>query len=249
MAEVLVLVHRSCASSYKLYKELLSRGLLGRVRLVPVRGPEYGGRLVWSVPWLLYNGEPAGSDPLDPGVVEAAVEGSRLEPPADPVEAFMEAVLHSSAASSLVALNYSLEPVLSEDLAKAALHTPLTGMDPGEVLARVRAEARGLLGEWSVKIGRALAVGFVRELWWSRGGSLSPEDVESAVEEDYFRLWLLAKASLGRSGLPSDPRFKPNPIVEEAESFLLRVGPILAERVEREQRELIEDEEWRKIVG
>ena len=249
MGRVVILVHRSCASSYSLFRQLKDKGLLGKVDLRPARSPEYGGRIVWSVPWLLVDDRPAGSDPLDVRVVEAAVKGDRLEPPEDQLSAFMEAVLHSSAASSLVALNYSLEPVLSEDLAAAALHEPLTGADVGRLLSQARSESKRLVEEWGVKIGRALAIGFVRELWWSRRGSLEPGEVEEAAGKGLFRLWLLAKASLGRAGLPSDPRVEANPIIEEAESFLSRLGDALVARVEREQREVLSDEEWARVAG
>jgi predicted thioredoxin/glutaredoxin len=251
MGRLVIVVHRTCASSYKLYRGLKERGLLGSVELRPASSPEAGGApLVWSVPWLLVGGEPAGADPLPLEVVEAAVRGERLEPPEDPLEAFMEAILHSSAASSLVALNYSLAPALSPALAKAALHTPLTGLEPRPALEEASRRERELLEEWGAKIGRALASAFVRELWWSRGGRLKPGEVEEAAERGVFRLWLLAKASLGRAGLPPDPRGAPsNPIVEEAESFLSRVGSMLAARIEKEQGEVLGDEEWARVSG
>ncbi|BAN90534.1 thioredoxin/glutaredoxin [Aeropyrum camini] len=242
---VKIYVHKTCASSYSLFRGLKEKGLLDSVKIVEAQGPtDSGGRLIWSVPWVLLDSEVLAGDPVDLGVVESALKGSRIGV-GDVVEAFMEAVLHSSLASSMAVLSRSLDPVLDENLASAAVRSPLSGVSPGEVLKAVGARADSLYAEWSGKLARALAMGFVRELWWARGGSLDPGELELIVSSGGFRLWLLAKGSLGRVGLPADPRLVAGyPEVGEAEDFLLKTGPALIRRVEREQAAILGDEEW-----
>jgi len=244
MAVVEIVLHTTCYSSYSLYRGLKAKGLMGRVKLVEARSPSLRGFLVWSVPWMLVDGRPAGADPLEVDVVEAALGGAGVKPPKRLHEAFMEAVAHSTAASSLVAVSSSLEPVLDEALASAAARSPLTGVDPREVLEEVSREGGGLLEEWLPRLGRALAVAFAREAWWSRGGSLTPEELEGMVDSGVFRLWLLAKASLGRAGLPRDPRSYGGPAVEEAEEFARSLAPRIVARVAEEQASLSSDGEW-----
>jgi predicted thioredoxin/glutaredoxin len=150
----------------------------------------------------------------------------------------------------MVALSVSLEPVLDPRLASAAARSPLSGVEPAEVLRTVSGSQESLLEEWIDRIYRALAVGFVRELWWAKGGSLSYEELAGGVREGLFRLWLLAKGSIGRAVLPSDPRLiGENRIVREAEDFILGVGEKLISRVEVEQANLMADLEWRLVAG
>jgi len=242
-------VHKTCASSYSLYRELASRGLLGSVELRPHHSPaDEEGRLIWSVPWLTVNGEPAGTDPLPLEVVEAAVSGSRLAPPRDPAGKFMEAVLHSAIAASMVLVNETLKPVLDEAFASAALHSPLTGVDPREALAEVASREEELLSEWMGKLARAAAISFVREAWWAGGGAVSESTLTRLVESGGFKTWLLGKASVGRLGLPSDPRVvAENRWVAEAENFIVKAAPALIRKVAREQEEILGDQEWMSL--
>ncbi|GBF09202.1 conserved hypothetical protein [Aeropyrum pernix] len=245
---VKIYVHKTCASSYSLFRGLREKGLLERVEIVEAKGPlDEGGRLIWSVPWVLLDGEVLAGDPVDPVVIESAVKGSKIDV-GDPVEAFMETILHSSLASSIAVLSRSLEPVLDVSLASAAVRSPLSGLNPRDVLESVEARASELYNEWSGKLARALAIGFVRELWWARGGTLDPGGLESIVSSGGFRLWLLAKGSLGRVGLPADPRLVAGyREVGEAEDFLLKTGPALIRRVEREQTGILGDREWMSL--
>ncbi len=244
-----IYVHKTCASSHGLYRSLASRGLLGSVDLRPAVAPvDDSGHLIWSVPWLLVDGEPAGTDPLGLEVVEAAIRGERLEPPGDVGEAFMEAVLHSALAASIVLVNGSLRPVLDERFVSAALHSPLTGVDPSEAAREIAGREEDLLSGWLGKLARAVAISFVREAWWASGGNLTAAAVSKLVESGGFKTWLLGKASVGRLGLPGDPRdLAENPRVAEAEDFIVKAAPALVRRVAREQEEVLGDEEWMRL--
>ncbi len=188
-----------------------------------------------------------GGDPMPRELVEAALQGGEV-PAGDPIESFMEAVIHSSLASSLALLYGSLEPVLDEDLAAAAVHAPLSGADPNAVLVEVAEKSREIYSEWSPKMARALAMGFVREAWWSAGGSLTHESLARLVEAGGFRAWLIGKGSLGRVGLPSDPReIASRDEVRSAEDFILKTARVLVRRVEAEQKEILGDEEWMSL--
>ena len=241
-----IIIHKTCASSYNLYKLLKERGLLDKVTIVEAGSPvDREGRLVWSVPWLLVGGEPAGTDPLPLEAVIAAIEGDPFPAPKDRVSAFMEAVLHSALAASMVLVNGSLKPVMDIRLAKAAVHAPLSGADARALLEEVKSREKELLEEWMGKISRAVAISFVREAWWSSGGALSPSALEKLVEAGGFKTWLIGKASIGRAGLPADPRAaSESDAIAEAEQFIIKTAPVLIRRVAKEQDEILGDEEW-----
>ena len=244
----MIYIHKTCASSYRLYRELRENNLLEHITLKNVAKPlDDRGRLIWSVPWGLAGDEVFGGDPMPRELVEAALQGGEV-PAGDPIESFMEAVIHSSLASSLALLYGSLEPVLDEDLAAAAVHAPLSGADPNAVLVEVAEKSREIYSEWSPKMVRALAMGFVREAWWSAGGSLTHESLARLVEAGGFRAWLIGKGSLGRVGLPSDPReIASRDEVRSAEDFILKTARVLVRRVEAEQKEILGDEEWMSL--
>ena len=104
-----IIIHKTCTSSYSLYKSLKERELLDKVTIVEARSPvDWDGHLVWSVPWLLVNGEPAGTDPLPIEAVLAAIDGDPFPAPRDKVSAFMETILHSALAASMVLVNGSI---------------------------------------------------------------------------------------------------------------------------------------------
>ncbi len=244
-----IYVHKTCASSYGLYRELASRRLLERVELRPTIAPvDETGRLIWSVPWLLVDGAPAGTDPLSFEVVKAAIAGERVEAPRDVGEVFMEAVLHSALAASIVVVNGSLRPVLDEGFVSAALHSPLTGVEPSEAARAIAEREQELLEAWLGKLSRAVAISFVRESWWASGGAINASSLTKLVESGGFKTWLLGKASVGRLGLPGDPRdLAENPRIAEAEDFIVKAAPALIRRVAREQEEVLGDQEWMRI--
>lgn len=243
--EIVIFLHKTCGSSYNLYKQLKDKGLASKVSLREATSPvDHRGRLIWSVPWVILDGTPLAADPVDASVIEAALHGGQVQA-GDYTTMFMEAVLHSALATSMVLLARSLSPVLDMDLASAAVRAPLTGIDPSKVVEEVRLQSSRLYDEWSGKLARALAMGFVREAWWAFSGDIDGEKLEALVGSGGFRTWVIGKGSLGRVGLPSDPRVIARyPEISEAEDFIIKTGGILLRRVAREQTAILGDAEW-----
>ncbi len=248
LARPVVYVHPTCHASYEAVKTLAREGLLGSVELRGVVNPaEALGRRIWSVPWLLVDGRPAATDPVDPGELVEAVRGVWQRRVVDPVEAFMATVLHSAYAAAVAYVHGSLKPVLDEALASAAVRAPLSGLAPRSVLEEVEANERRLYEQWEDKLMRALGVSYVRELWWATGGDLDREAVRAAATPATAGAWLLAKASIGRAGLPQDPRLRPG-AAEALADFVRRGAAGLLNKVRREQEEILGDTAYWELL-
>ena len=247
MAAVRIYIHPTCMTSYKLVKKLYEEDLLGKVELVdtslvaPSRVLERG---VWSVPWVTVKGAPAATDPVDPDeVVEIIMEG-RGHLPHDPAERFMETVLHSMYASSLVYMHGSLKPVYSPNLASAAARSPLGGPEPSTVLRAVAEREEELLDRWIDAIMRVLGIGYVRTLWWAAGGG--PGELEPPSQTQ-VAVWLLSAASMGRVGLPWRP-YLDSGRVRRLATFIEKGFKGLLNKVAREQETIMGDEEYWEIL-
>ena len=248
VGELRIYVHPTCYSSYKLLKYLASKGLMGSVKLVSLAEPwEAVSSGIVSVPWLSLDGEPAAVDPVDGEEVEAIIRGVKLNPPRDVLKAYMDSILASSYASSVALLHGSLEPVAFRSLAKAALRYPLTRLDPEPLLETVKSEGRSLYGDLEAKIARVVAVNYVRELYWASGGSLEPGDLR--VDRLSVAAWLIAKASVGRAGLPFNPVRANWDGVDIVVSMVESRGDSILEDVRREQATIYGDLEYLKLLG
>jgi len=238
---LVLLVHPTCYSSYKLFKELASSGLLSSLRLVSAACPTaLLAYSAWSVPWLVVDGKPAAADPLSVREVEAAAAGKSLVLEKDPCEAFVEAVLHSSYASSLVALWGSFRPVVDESLASAAARSPLTGVEPREVLRCVAERSKQLYEESKGLIARTLAYSLARDVLWASGRGVEAKVLREAARPELVGAWLLAKASAGRVGLPASPAPSAD-VVRLVSRLLESSAEEILERVRREQETVLSD--------
>ncbi len=250
MKKVRLLIHPTCASSYEVVKHLEAKGLLGRVELIVADRPDIGLRYgAWSVPWFVVGWEPAATDPVTPQEAEAMVLGDILSLPEDPVESFMKAVLHSAYASSLVAVWGSLDPVLDDDLVSAAVRAPFTGISPSRVLAEIRDSISELYEKWIEMIYRALGVSFVREVWWSTKGSITPEELSQLAKPAVIGAWLLAKASIGRVGLPSNPYGRVSRAARFISEFVSKNSRGLLNKIKKEQDIILSDKDYWNIIG
>ena len=178
---------------------------------------------------------------MSPEEVEELVREGRIPLPRDPVEAFMNTVLHSAYASSVALLHKSIDPVLDRDLIMAALRTPLGGPKPEELEI-----GEGVYSMWEDKLARALAISLAREIWWSYNGK-PPGQVDQDTMLLVASTWLIAKASIGRAGIPDNPKGA----VERAKpvaDFLARTYKSLIRRVEREQTTILGDSEYWRIL-
>lgn len=247
MPAVRIHIHPTCMTSYRLVKKLYEENLLGKVKLVdtslvaPSRVLESG---VWSVPWVSVDGAPAATDPVDPEEVVGIVVEGRAHLPNDPAERFMETVLHSMYASSLVYMHGSLKPVYSHSLASAAARSPLGGPEPGAVLRAVAERGEELLDKWIDAFMRVLGIGYVRTLWWAAGGG--PGELEPPSQTQ-VAVWLLSAASMGRVGLPWKP-YLDSGKVRRLATFIEKGFKGLLNRVAREQETIMGDEEYWEIL-
>ncbi len=242
--EVKIVYHPTCATSHRVIKALLENELIDKVNLESIETPLPSITSgIWSVPWILVDGDPVATDPVEPDEVVALVrDGKPLEARGDPYEMLAEAILHSAFASAHVITASSLKPVLTGSFARAALRSRYTGYTL-ESLDPARLEE--LYAEWRGKFARALAFSFVRELWWSSQGSIEAETVKS-IPLEAFAAWVIGKASVGRIGIP----VKPQPdmgALEEGYNMLVKGASRLIARIEIEQETILADEEYLKL--
>mgnify|MGYP001770670522 CR=1 FL=1 len=240
--------HPSCETSYELIKGLARAGLLDSVRLVRSSSLSSVRHGVLSVPWVKLNGVPAATDPVTSDEVIAMIRGDRLEVD-DEVEAFMNSVLHSSMASAVALLHGSLVPVATRELASAAVRSPASGIDPGRVVKRVVSNDRELFSEWRDKLRRALAVSFVRELYWASNGSVTAEAVAETARPEVVGLWLIGKGSLGRASLPPSPKGSAAEDLVAISEFIRKGARGLLLKVREEQESIYSDAEYQQIVS
>jgi len=243
-------IHPTCATSYEAVKHLAAKGLLDGIRLVSTAEPAASGVLrgsVWSVPWLVVESVPVATDPVAPGEVESILLGEGPLRRGDPVEEFMEAVLHSAYAAAVSYLHGSIRPVIDTAFISAATRAPLRGLDVEEVAREVAARADELYREWEDRLMRALGISFVRELWWATRGGVTRERLRELAAPETLGLWLIAKASIGRNGLPDRPLPGPEKL-ERLASFVARGAAGLLSRVKREQERILGDEEYWRLL-
>ena len=247
---VRVYVHPTCYSSYRLVKGLAEQRLLDRVELVDTsRHPLHAlSEGVWSVPWVTVDGVPVATDPVTVEEVAAIIRGEGLEVSVDPVEAFMEAVLHSAYATAVALVYGSVKPVVEEGFVSAALRAPLRGLNPSKLAAELAARLEEVPGQWLDKLVRAAGVSLVRELWWGSQGALTLSELRSITPRT-VAAWLLAKASVGRVGLPPNP-LEENiaKIASRIASFVQRGAVGLVNKVRKEWEEIVSDKDYQKLL-
>lgn len=246
--DITIYFHPSCETSYEVITGLRKAGILDKVRLVRVSSLEAVKLGVLSVPWITVGSAPAATDPVSAEEVIEMVNGSRIDV-GDPVEAFMNAVLHSSLASAVAILHGSLVPVALRELASAAVRSPVSGVRPEEVIDEVVRGDRELFTNWREKLRRALSVSFVRELYWASGGALTPQHVRELSRPEVVGLWLLGKGSFGRSALPYNPKGSAAEDIEWIAGFVSRTASGLLEKVREEQEGIYSDKEYMKVVN
>ncbi|MGB9705702.1 MAG: thioredoxin, partial [Pyrobaculum sp.] len=193
-----IVLHHTCKSSYTLYKALKGTpGLKFEMATLPYF--PYLRQYVLSVPAVFVNERLVLLDPVEPGDVQALLDG-KTEKELDVDEAVENAVrgvMASQALLSAVMLYKSLKPILDPELAavisRARFHrqehkTP-------QIIQRLREREEEILTEHWEHLVKLLTFGLVREMYWLG------IDVEE-VEKSHIKMWLLAKATVGRLGLP-----------------------------------------------
>ncbi|MEN2999780.1 MAG: hypothetical protein ABDH61_04315 [Acidilobaceae archaeon] len=238
---ITVYVHSTCYSSYHLVKELKGKLLRG-LEFKVLRSPQAPlSRGIVSVPWVEVEGLPAATDPLAAEEVEQMASGNYAPSIGRPEEAFVRALVSSSFSSSVSLLHGDIAPALSHNFVRAALRSPFSGLDEREVFMELLRSSKALYESVEAKIARTVSMAYVRELYWAGGR-------EARADKVAFYSWLLAKASIGRAGLPLNPMRRNERGVELALSILEGEGERLMEKVAREQSTIYGDKEYIEYV-
>ena len=239
-AMIRVVIHHTCKSSYTLYKALKGEAGINFEMATTPYFP-YLRQYVLSVPAVFKDGELVLLDPVEPGDVLALREG-KTEKELDVEEAVenaVRAVMASQAMLSAVMLYKSLRPVLDPEIvaviSRARFHKQEHKV--GQI-AKVLAEREaGILEEHWERFVKLLTFGLVRELYWLG------IDVEE-VEKSHVKMWLLAKATVGRLGLPHPVPKVPEEVADAVWAVLKESGRRYLDRVIEEQQIIQSDAEF-----
>ncbi|MEB3779501.1 MAG: hypothetical protein GSR85_04640 [Desulfurococcales archaeon] len=247
-SEFIMYIHPTCATSYSIIKYLYEKDLAGRLRIVNTSNTlNIPGFKIWSVPWITYKGKPIATDPVDGEEVEVLINGGNIEVK-DPIEAFMNTILHSVLASAISVLHASIEPVVDVDLINAATRGTLQSDDLVGIIEKIRLASDKLYSEWRDKLVRALAVSFVRDAWWGSEGELDSEQLQSMASGNYISAWLIAKAGIGRVALPDNPLRYDKEAVKIMSKFISSNARGLIRKIEREQEMILSDHEYWEVI-
>jgi len=237
-----VYAHASCYSSYSLIRYLLERGLAGSIDVIDVSRVSDLSELIFSVPWVKIGYSVVAADPVSGEEVEAMIRGSYKPSIGDPLRAFIETLLSSSYASSIALLHGDLAYAAFKELVEASLRAPFTGLNAAKVVRVVRVNGRSLYEEVELKLARVTSVNYVRDLYWASGGLVGEEELRRRADETSILSWLIAKAGIGRVGLPGNPLVLANREgVRLVSSIVESEGYRILDRVRREQETIFKD--------
>ncbi len=235
-------MHHTCKSSYTLYKAL--RDIDG-VEFEMAKTPyfQYLRNYVLSVPAVFHKGELMLLDPIEPEDVINLKEGR--EPGEltveEAVDNFIRGVMASQAILSTVMLYKSLKPTLDPHLvailSRAKYHrdekTP-------QIMKAIEKNEREILTQHWQHLIKLLTYGIVRELFWLG------IDIEE-VEKTHIKMWILAKATVGRLGLPHPKPTVPQDVVEAVYNTLRESGQRYLDKI-REEQMMLNDSEFLSLL-
>ncbi|MFN3804224.1 MAG: thioredoxin [Pyrobaculum sp.] len=235
-----IVLHHTCKSSYTLYKALKG---VGGIKFEMASTPyfTYLKDYVFSVPAVFYGNELILLDPVEPDDVMTLKEGKNKRELAidEAIENFARGIMASQAILTTVMLHKSLKPALDPHLvsilSRAKYHSQEEKL-PQIVETIVRQEGKILTEHWETFV-KLLTYGFIRELMW-----LEVEIDE--VDKSHIKTWLLAKATVGRLGLPHPRPTVPQDVVEAVYTTLKEAGGRYLGRLKEEQQILQNDAEF-----
>jgi predicted thioredoxin/glutaredoxin len=235
-------------------KHLIKKELIDNVELIDTSKVlnDVLTKSIISVPWIEVNNQAIASDPIHPEFAEYLITGNKdklskyLPNDVDEaVEEFKRGLLASSYASSVILIHNSLDPILRSDFPIISSKLRLTSIKSDDLLIKLNARHSKILDDIKPKSIRILTRNFVRESYL----------INNEVDEAYFlnidagvlATWLLAKASVGRAIMPTEP--------EKLLSLGNRMKEILQERardylndVLNEQKMIRNDKEYLSIL-
>ncbi|MCC6041667.1 MAG: hypothetical protein LM554_00760 [Desulfurococcaceae archaeon] len=248
MRRVEVLIHPTCLSSYRLIKKLIEKNTISRVKLVSMENLfQIINYKAWSVPWIIVDGQAAATDPVEYPELEAIIENRELVV-RDPLEAFKNTIIHSGYLSSIVALWGSINPILNNEVISVAIREPITKINVEYVKERIVEKKEEIYREIIDVVYRTLGIAFVRELLWASRGELTEDDLTKYVDPLIVKTWLIAKASIGRIGLPRDPWNRGSESAEAISNFISRSARGILNKVRREYEEITSDEDYWRVI-
>ncbi len=239
-----IVLHHTCKSSYTLYKAL--RGVSGvEFEMAGVPYFPYLRRYVLSVPAVFKNGELVLLDPVEPDDVIALRDGkTQKELDVDEaVENFVRGIMASQALLATVMLYKSMKPVLDPDLVSVlsrARYHQQEDKTP-KILERIKEKEGEILSEHWEHLLKLLTFGLVREMYWLG------VDMEE-VEKSHVKMWILAKATVGRLGLPLPKPAVPNEVVDAVYTTLKESGRRYLDRVVEEQSIILGDADFLSLI-
>ena len=243
-----MLIHPTCSSSYSLVKKLIEENTISRVKLVSMENPfQIINYKAWSVPWVIVDGQAVAADPIEYPELEAIIENRELVI-RDPLEAFKNTIIHSGYLSSIVALWGSINPVLNNEVISVAIREPITKINVEYVRERIVEKKEEIYRETIDVAHRTLGVAFVRELLWASRGELTEDDLIKYINPLIVKTWLIAKASIGRIGLPRDPWSRGSESAEAISNFISRSARGILNKVRREYEEITSDQEYWMVI-
>lgn len=242
--EIVVVVHHTCASSWKLYRDVKARGL--PVKFVPASLADLR-RAVLGIPAVFVDGRLVLYDPVAADDLESLLRGSaggKLSVE-EAIQNFVTGVIYNQALLSLAVLHRSFKPILAdkeivEVLTRARFRgAPEAAEAAAEEISRRDAQ---LFAENRDRMLRALAYGLVRELYWL---GISP----ASIGAEQISLWLLAKATVGRLGLQYPRPHVDKDMAEALAAILRERGEHYLAKVAEEQSAILSDREFLSLFG
>ena len=252
LSNITLYVHPTCFSSYGLVKLLKALDLLGSLRIINVES-DPGLALkeqVISVPWLSLNGVAVATDPLEPQLVVDAIKGNDLSKYApedinDAIEKFKQGVIASAYASSVLLTCESLAPLISCGFLEVASRVRLGRAKLTELVNHVKSAEPKITEEIKGDCVKVAAKNIIRELYWLG------LDLYKAIEElneQQVSLWLLAKSSIGRAGIPLNT----GGILSSAKLILEEISAEKERYIKsviKEQKTILSDEGYLRLIG
>jgi predicted thioredoxin/glutaredoxin len=246
--------HLTCPTSYRLFKRLLERGVLDRVSVRDVGLDLFGGvfRGVVSVPSIFYGGVLIYSGYFDVEEASRVVEAGDL-----PVlEEFdygeasvlaMEGILDSYATALWLYLTDSIESPLSlKPFIEAVSRHIFYRKRSQESFERLVREVRELYSSeknlYVERLREIVAKNIVREIIWL---GRDPRRYREKIDLDYLEHLLLARTALGRIGLFMGYNVETHrKRVEDLYQHLKKTWDELTEKVERETKKILGDQQY-----
>lgn len=239
-----IVLHYTCKSSYTLYKALKNTpGIAFEMAKTPYFS--YLKKYVLSVPAVFQDDDLVLLDPVEPTDVVALKDG-KTEKELDIQEAIdnlVRGVMASQALLAIVMLYKSLKPILDPDLVAVLTRAKYHSQQhkTTAIIQKVAKEEDNIIKEHWEYFTKILTLGLVRELYWL------DVDIDD-IEKQHVKLWLLAKATVGRLGLPTPKPTVPPDVVESIYHVLKESGRRYLDRVVEEQTIINTDEEYTKLL-